>query len=115
MPQRASRRCAFPGCPNKAGLLGRCPTHTSQDNRGRHRTTPTKVARRQPGVAAHRRRAVEQHVARHGWRCLGDTTHPAHDCRDLVADDPIPIARGGDPFQPLHVICRSANSSKGAR
>jgi hypothetical protein len=54
-------------------------------------------------------------VQRHGWVCLGDDNHPRHDTRDLTADDPLPIALGGDPMQELVVMCRSANSSKGAR
>lgn len=116
MPTRAGKRCARPGCTNQANPgTGRCTQHDTQDNRARHRTTPTKVARAQPGVAEHRRAAVREHVALHGWRCLGDTDHPAHDTGDLVADDPIPIALGGDPMQQLVVMCRSANSSKGAR
>jgi hypothetical protein len=95
--------------------MGRCARHRRQANMGQHRTTPTKVARQDPKVRAHRAAAVAAHVQAHGWRCLGDTTHPAHNTRDLVADDPIAIARGGDPMQPLVVVCRSANSRKGAR
>lgn len=114
MPRRAGRRCTFPGCP-APGAPTRCPRHQTQHNRGLHRTTPTKVAREQPGVRDHRRAAVDAHVEQHGWVCLGDTQHAAHETRDLVADDPMPVALGGDPMQQLVVMCRSANSSKGAR
>lgn len=112
MPTRAGRRCTFPGCTTKAG---ECQRHRSMVNRGYHRTTPTKVARQQPGVAAHRQAAITAHVKQHGWLCLGDDDHERHETRDLTADDPLPIALGGDPMQQLMVMCRSANSSKGAR
>ena len=112
--RRATKRCTFPGC-TEVGAPTRCQRHERQDNAGRHRTTPTKVARQQPGVRTHRKTAVEAHVEQHGWRCLGDSHHAAHDTRDLVADDPVPIARGGDPMQPLKVMCRSANSRLGMK
>ena len=114
MPTRASKRCTFPGCA-QAGDPTRCQRHQHQHNAALHRTTPTKVAERQPEVRRHRAAAVQAHVAKHGWLCRGDQHHQAHETRDLVADDPIPIARNGDPMQPLKVMCRSANSSKGAR
>lgn len=114
MPRRAGKRCTFPGCTDR-GAPTRCGRHEQQHNRGLHATTPTKVARQQSGVQAHRTAAVAAHVRRHGWLCLGDKHHDRHECRDLVADDPIPIALGGDPMQPLKVMCRSANSRKGAR
>lgn len=114
MPQRATRRCTFPGC-RDPGAPTRCGKHQTQRNRELRRTTPTKVAREDPTVRAHRTTAVEAHVAKHGWVCLGDDQHQRHETRDLVADDPLPIALGGDPKQQLVVMCRSANSSKGAR
>lgn len=113
MPQRARKRCSFPGC-TQAGKPSRCDQHHSQYQAGMYRTTPTKVART-PAVRQHRAAAVGTHVALHGWVCLGDEDHERHETHDLVADDPIPIARGGDPMQPLVVMCRSANSRKGAR
>lgn len=114
VPQRAGRRCTFPGCREPAPPT-RCPRHQRQYNAGLHRTTPTKVARQDPAVRAHREAAVDAHVAEHGWVCLGDDNHDRHETEDLVADDPLPIALGGDPLQQLVVMCRSANSSKGAR
>lgn len=115
MPQRAGRRCTFPGC-RDPGEPTRCPKHQRQHNAGLHRTTPTKAARREdPTVRDHRAAAVKAHVAKHGWRCLGDDHHEPHNTEDLVADDPLPIALGGDPHQQLKVMCRSANSRKGAR
>lgn len=113
MPHRASRRCAFPGC-TQPGTPSRCTQHQAQQDAQQWRTTPTKAARTYP-VRQHRAAAVKAHVAKHGWVCLGDQHHPPHATHDLVADDPIPIARHGDPMQPLVVMCRSANSRKGAR
>lgn len=112
---RAGKRCSFPGCTNKGAPTRCAEKHQTQYNRGLHATTPTKVARRQPGVQAHRAAAVAAHVKQHGWLCLGDEHHGKHECRDLTADDPLPIALGGDPMQQLVVMCRSANSAKGAR
>jgi hypothetical protein len=114
MPTRAGKRCTFPGCTNPSAPT-RCGKHQTQWNRGLHATTPTKAARQDPVVRAHRSAAVAAHVQRHGWHCTGDDKHGAHDTRDLVADDPLPIALGGDPMQELVVMCRSSNSSKGAR
>lgn len=113
--RRASKRCATPGCNYPATTSGYCDeVCNAKKERARRRTTPTKAARTW-SVAEHRRAAVRAHVEQYGWHCVGDDKHPAHDTRDLVADDPIPIAKGGDPMQPLNVMCRAANSSKGAR
>jgi hypothetical protein len=110
VPTRASRRCTFPGCTNTTD----CAKHRRMRQSGLDRTTPTKVAERQPGIRQHRGQAVASHVRRYGWVCLGDEHHDSHPTRDLVADDPIPISLGGDPKQTLAVMCRSANSRKGS-
>src|SRR5688572_1981601 len=113
--RRATKRCPTPGCTNEVGPKGYCAERcASRYERARARTTPTKAARTTE-VRKHRATAVLDHIEQHGDYCLGDADHPAHHCTDLVADDPVPIARGGDPLQPLHVMCRSANSKKGAR
>lgn len=109
--------CSQPGCPDfveKDSDRGRCPEHALQQERHQRGTVPTKRARTWV-VQQHRAAAVRAHVKRHGWLCLGDQHHEPHHTRDLVADDPVPIARGGDPLQTLHVMCRAANSRKGAR
>lgn len=113
MPHRAGRRCTFPGCTEPAAPT-RCAKHQTQRNSELRRTTPTKVARENPEVRAHRAAAVDAHVAQHGWVCPGDDQHDRHKTHDLVADDPMPIALGGDPLQELVVMCRSANSRLGA-
>lgn len=109
--------CSKPGCPDfveKQSDRGCCPEHALDTERHQRRTVPTKRARTWT-VQQHRAQAVRAHVNKHGWVCLGDNNHASHHTRDLVADDPVPIARGGDPMQPLVVMCRSANSTKGAR
>lgn len=58
-------------------------------------------------IPLHVRRAV---LARDGWRCpCGATT-------DLTIDHIWPLSRGGpDTEDNLRVLCRSCNSSKGAK
>lgn len=61
------------------------------------------------------RAAVRDHVARYGHVCPGDATHEPHPSSDLTADHPLAIINGGAIDGPLGVLCRSANSRKGAR
>lgn len=61
------------------------------------------------------RAAVRDHIRRHGPICPGDAHHRAHFSDDLTADHPLAIVNGGAVDQPLRVMCRSANSRKGAR
>lgn len=105
--------CSTPGCPDFATGLGKCDVCRSKTNRHRHRTTPTKRARTSK-VAEHRRTAVREWRAEHGDWCPG-WNKPGHRATDLTADDPTPIAHGGDPMQTLRVLCRSCNSARGAR
>ena len=113
MPTRATRRCCAPGCSHTAGRTGRCDRCASKRNRVLHSTTPTKAART-PEVRRHRAVAVHRHRAEHGDWCPGYGV-PAHPASDLTADDPVPIARGGDPMQPPAVLCRSCNGRKADR
>jgi hypothetical protein len=55
--------------------------------------------------------AVAAHVAAHGYRCPG-WRRAEHDATDLTADHPVAVANGGDPDQPLAVLCRSCNGRK---
>lgn len=66
--------------------------------------------------AERRRRAnaVAAHVARAGWWCPG-YGRPRHPSRDLTADHPVALAKGGANDQELEVLCRSCNGRKGAR
>jgi 5-methylcytosine-specific restriction protein A len=112
--QRAGKRCGTPGCNNSATASGYCAERcNARQERGRRRTTPTKVARTHQ-VAQYRRATVAAWRAQHGDWCPG-YQRDGHAASDLCADDPIPIARGGDPMQPLQILCNACNASKGAR
>lgn len=118
MPQRATKRCSTPGCTNKATTSGYCAERcNARHETARRRTVPTKRARTTE-VRKHRKAAITAHIEQHdgmGW-CPGYGREP-HEVfpGELTADDPVPIARGGDPMQQLIVYCRSCNSRKGAR
>ncbi|GAA3878017.1 hypothetical protein GCM10022243_48390 [Saccharothrix violaceirubra] len=120
MPQRAGKRCPTPGCTNPTGPDGYCAERCARRrNAAAHRTTPTKVARASREVRRHRAEAVRAHLDQHDdgmGHCPGYGREP-HDVfpGELTADDPVPIARGGDPLQQMAVLCRSCNSRKGAR
>lgn len=105
--------CAEPGCPDWSERNGRCLAHARSVSRQQARTVPTKVARTY-AVQKRRAEAVRRHRAVHGAWCPGWGV-PAHEATDLTADDPVAIANGGDPMQPLQILCRSCNSRKGNR
>lgn len=118
MPTRATKRCSTPGCTNKATPSGYCAErcHTRHET-ARRRMSPTNRVRTTQ-VRKHRKAAVQAHVEANdgmGW-CPG-YGRDAHEVfpSELVADDPVPIARGGDPMQPVEPMCRSCNGRKGAR
>jgi len=114
--RRAIKRCSIPGCNQTAGPSGYCPTDQAKQQRARHRTTPTKRARTTK-VRKHRATAILDYLEANGGRavCPGWGV-PPHEVapEDLTADDPVPIARGGDPMQPVTPMCRSCNGRKGA-
>jgi hypothetical protein len=118
MPQRATKRCSTPGCNNKSTPSGYCIEKChARHERSRRLASPTNRART-PEVRRHRKATIDAHVEEHdgmGW-CPGYGREP-HEVfpSELTADDPVPIARGGDPMQPLTPLCRSCNSRKGAR
>src|SRR6185369_6298715 len=89
----------------------RCPAHT----RVRDRATLAGKRERRPYTAAERQRraqAVAEHRATFGDWCPGWHRAP-HPEGDLTADHLDAVARGGAEDQPLIVMCRSCNSSKG--
>jgi 5-methylcytosine-specific restriction endonuclease McrA len=64
------------------------------------------------------KRVIARHVGQYGWVCPGDgAEHPAHPSRDLTADHIVPLAQGGAEYDErnLRVLCRSWNSTLGAR
>jgi 5-methylcytosine-specific restriction endonuclease McrA len=94
--------------------LERC---ASRKQRARARISPTNSVRTSE-VRRHRAATVKAHVDEHDGmgHCPGYGV-PPHVVfpSELTADDVVPIARGGDPMQPLRVLCRSCNSRRGAR
>jgi 5-methylcytosine-specific restriction enzyme A len=118
MPTRASKRCPIPGCTNAATTSGYCAeVHEARREAAHRRTVPTKRTRTTE-VRKHRAAAVKAHVEEHdgmghcpGWGREPHWVFPS----ELTADDPVPIARGGDPMQKLIAMCRSCNGRKAAR
>lgn len=106
----ARRPCLTHGCPNPAERRGRCSECARQWEAGQNATVPTKAARNWT-VRQHRAQTVADHRAKFGDWCNGYNREP-HAATDLTADDPTPIAAGGDPMQSLVVLCRSCNSRK---
>lgn len=99
------------GCRRPTRRGARCDACSADYERSR----PTRALRETAAYRRAVRGAVAEHVAVHGWVCPGDDRHPAHATRDLTADHPLAIVRGGAVDQPLKVLCRSANSRKGVR
>lgn len=118
MPRRASKRCPTPGCTNPTGPRGYCVERCqSRQDEARRRLSPTNRVRT-PEVRRHRAHAVQAHVEANdgmghcpGWGREPHEVFPS----ELTADDPVPIARGGDPMQRVVPMCRSCNGRKGAR
>lgn len=81
-------------------------------------TARAKQARRPRNRAERARRAatVRDWLAERGPVCPGWEKPPHYvDAADLTADHPHAVAAGGQETQPLTVLCRSCNSSKGSR
>lgn len=116
--RRATKRCPTPGCTNEAGPKGYCTeVHAARHERARARTTPTKRARTTE-VRKHRATTILDYLeANNGVAICPGWGVPPHEVapEDLTADDPVAIARGGDPMQPVVPMCRSCNGRKGAR
>jgi hypothetical protein len=69
-----------------------------------------------PEWQATSRRIRAEWVATHGWWCPGDEHHGHHPTHDLTVHHPTPLKDGGPLLnQDFRVVCRSANSSMGAR
>lgn len=116
--RRATKRCSTPGCIHTATTTGYCAERcNARHEAARRRTVPTKRARTTE-VRKHRAAAVKDHVQQHDGmgHCPGYGV-PPHMVfpGEMTADDPIAIARGGDPLQPITPMCRSCNGRKGAR
>lgn len=116
--KRATKRCPTPGCTNTAGPKGYCVERcASRKQRARARISPTNSVRTTE-VRRHRATTILDYLESNGGVALcPGWDRPPHEVapEDLTADDPTPIARGGDPMQPLAPMCRSCNGRKGAR
>jgi 5-methylcytosine-specific restriction enzyme A len=91
----------------------RCP----DCERPRARQTQQRKRAIRPYTTAEKRRraaAVDQWRQQHGDVCPG-WQREAHPSSDLVADHVVAVAAGGAESGPLRVLCRSCNSSRGAR
>ena len=96
MANRPARPCLSPGCPAVTRTGSRCPAH--------------QINRHQRGYGNDWYRLSKAAIAAQPWcsRCYATT--------DLTADHIIPLHRGGQGVpENVRVLCRSCNSSKGAR
>lgn len=93
---------------------GRCTKHPRTSGIGANHAVHA-----DPRWTALSQRMVARHVGQYGWVCPGDgPDHPAHPSHDLTTDHVIAIEDGGAPFpsdDQLRVLCRSWNSTLGAR
>jgi 5-methylcytosine-specific restriction protein A len=92
-------------------------TRCADCERPRARQTQQRKRATRPYTAAEKRRraaTVDQWRATYGDLCPGWEREP-HQSSDLVADHVVPYAAGGAEDGPLRVLCRSCNSSRGAR
>lgn len=98
------------GCGDLIGAGSRCDACATAIGRRRHNPAYDTAEYRRA-----RNAAVARHVAVFGWVCLGDGRHAGHPTRDLTADHPVPLSKGGAIVQEFVICCRSANSGRGAR
>jgi hypothetical protein len=123
----ATRICGGPGggrpCPTGqlievrpgSKTAARCSPCRTQWQQAKDQRRPD---RRSHAEQQRRRRAVAGHVARHGWWCLGHPSRPdhrPHPTRDLTAHHVGSVGAGGSEHGPLAVVCRSLNSTIGAK
>ncbi|HSW41047.1 MAG TPA: HNH endonuclease [Patescibacteria group bacterium] len=89
----------------------RCTTHARQSNRSRHNALYSTRAWQRLSV-----RVLRAWRGQHGNWCPG-YQRDAHGASDLTVDHVVPLATGGAPFDigNCAVLCRSCNSTKGAR
>jgi 5-methylcytosine-specific restriction enzyme A len=83
----------------------RCPTHT----RAQKRQTRTTYSASERDRMRH---AVRDHVARHGWLCMGYKRKAHWAPGQLTADHVLAVVDGGEGWV-LRVLCRSCNSRRG--
>lgn len=89
----------------------RCTEHARQSNRSRHNALYSTRAWQRLSA-----RVLRAWRGEHGNWCPGYQRR-AHPAADLTVDHVVPLAAGGAPFDIANtaVLCRSCNSTKGAR
>jgi 5-methylcytosine-specific restriction protein A len=89
----------------------RCTDHARQSNRSRHNALYSTRAWQRLSA-----RVLRAWRGQHGNWCPG-YQRSAHPAVDLTVDHVVPLAAGGEPFGigNCAVLCRSCNSTKGAR
>jgi 5-methylcytosine-specific restriction protein A len=99
------------------GRLTPSGTRCADCERPRARATQRGKRQVRPYSSREKRRraaAVTEWRATYGDVCPG-WEREAHPSSDLVADHIVAVAAGGAESGPLRVLCRSCNSSRGAR
>jgi 5-methylcytosine-specific restriction enzyme A len=107
---RAVKLCTVCGVvTSRAG--SRCTDHARQSNRSRHNALYSTRAWQRLSA-----RVLRAWRGQHGNWCPG-YQRSAHPAVDLTVDHVVPLAAGGEPFGigNCAVLCRSCNSTKGAR
>jgi hypothetical protein len=92
---------------------GRCSKHPRTSGIGANHAIHT-----DPRWTALSQRMIARHVGQYGCVCPGDgPEHPAHPSRDLTLDHVVQLQEGGAAFDATNtrILCRSRNSTNGAR
>lgn len=111
MVARANSICCEAGCPRVATYRGRCAEHSREYERKQRNSVATKINERDTREV--RKRFVQRWREIYGDWCPG-YKRPGHRARDLTAQHRHALSDGGDPSQPLTVLCRPCNSRHGA-
>ena len=112
MTRSLIRACLARGCNNV--VRGKTYCHDCQRTRDRVKATRRPDLHNDARERERRRRVVADHRAIVGDWCPGWEGRPAHPSADLTADHVREVAKGGSPYGPLVVRCRSCNAAKAA-
>jgi 5-methylcytosine-specific restriction protein A len=112
MTRSLLRPCLTRRCANL--VRGKPYCHDCQRTRDRVKATRRPDLHNDAKERERRRRAVADHRALVGDWCPGWQGRPAHPSADLTADHVREVAKGGDPYGPLVVRCRSCNAARSA-
>lgn len=106
MPRRPCLDCGRPSTGT------RCRFHAAIRERAHHNPQYS-----DPRYVALRRDVLSAWRDEHGNVCPGDDHHASHPAMDLTLDHLVPLVHGGSLLDTsnMRVLCRSANSARGAR